>query len=109
MDGFVAYVQHRILAETVHLVVTVLRSGLGQFSVKVDNTGAPCPLVKIIHILGNHLNIIIFLQGGYCNVGRIGLNLGKLSPPFIIKIQDHLPITVPALQCSDIFNTMVFP
>ena len=69
----IADVEHLRLGEAVILIAAVLRTDLGKLAVKMQDAGAACALVEIVHILGYDIDIVPILQGGDGQVGCIGL------------------------------------
>ena len=71
----------------------------------------PCaasPLVEVVHILGDHGDIVVFLKAGDRVMGGVGLRLGKQLTELVIKPEHKFPVPVPSLNGRDL-HRIIFP
>src|SRR5688572_26890720 len=76
---------------------------------QVQNFFAACPLVQIIHILGNDIYIELALQLSDKLVGRIWLCGHDLAPALIIKVKHQFTVPFPGIKSCYVLNPVFFP
>ena len=75
----------------------------------MHHLGGPGPLVEVVHVLGNHVHQIVFLQCGNGQVGGIGAGITQLLPALVVKVQHQRAVTVPALDGGHVVHIVLFP
>ena len=65
--------------------------------------------MQVVHVLGNHVHQIVFLQA--CNglMGGIGLGVLQLGAALVVKIQHQGAVAVPALDGSHVVDIVLLP
>jgi len=86
-------------------------ASLQQFSVHVDETTTPGPLVEIIHVLGHQQQLPgpLPLEPGEGPVRRIGLHLPEPTPPLVVEALHELRIPDEALGRGHVLDSMILP
>jgi hypothetical protein len=72
--------------------------GLSDFSVKMQDTLASGPFMKIVHVLGDDVHVKHFFQASQYTVSFIGLGHYDLATSLVVKLQHQARIGFEALR-----------
>ena len=85
------------------------RAGLADFAVQVKHLRAAGPLVQVVNVLGDDVNVEQLFETGQREVTFVGTGLDDLPTALVVKFQDELRMGGEAFWRCDFLNTMAFP
>ena len=94
---------------TIYILFVRRRANFSQFPVKMNNMRRACPLMEVIHVLGENSNVVPLLELCQQFVSFVRLDVKQLTATGVIEVKHCLWIFIPALNAGQLQSIMLFP
>ena len=85
------------------------RAGLADFAVQVKHLRAIGPLVQVVNVLGDDVNLEQLFETGQREVTFVGSGIDDLPTALVVEFQDELRMGGEAFWRCYFLNAMAFP
>ena len=74
----------------------------------MDDIGAACPFMEVVHILGDDRDIVPLLQFSKQSVSMVRLGLGQLKATPVVEIQHGSRVLAESLRCRQVYAVILY-